>query len=179
MRITRFLFPALSIPLAVLFTACPKGGDPNVSDPDPPSLCPTAAYCPDGRNPELIRTWDPVGGIFKGIDITHGCVGGVCPDVLFTFFADSTYRFDYTEVGQDSGQVFPVNYTESGTWKAVECECREIQLPYGTGTEQTGRILLSPDGDAPYTIRFQGFSTGLYLNTSSRDSTFTFFLKRK
>ncbi len=177
MRIKEMLRLLAVLMLALVWSACPKGVDPE--DPEPPSLCPPAAFCPNGQNPALLQTWDPVGGTFRGISIPHDCIDGVCPDAIFTFSADSTYRIEYTEVGQDSGKVFPLQYTETGQWRAFECMCREIQLPYGPGTQQYGKLLLTPDKEAPYTIAYDGFSTGLYLNSSSRDSTFNFFLKKQ
>jgi hypothetical protein len=113
------------------------------------------------------------------MDVTHDCIQGICPNVIFRFLTDSTYRFDYTEVGQDSSGAFPILYGEEGNWFAYDFDCRDIRLPFNTsGTYETGTIQLNPAGEAPYTLFFVGFSTGLYLSRSSRDSTFLFYLHR-
>lgn len=169
------LFYLILIPACTLVWV----GCPGKKNQDPPSLCMEDAFCPNGFNPRLFDQWEPIGGIFKGIDISHDCVQGICPDAIFTFSPDSTYLILFTEVGQDSTGAFPVVTEERGRWVAYACDCREVDLPYQQkGTWETGKMRLEPEGMDAYTMAFEGFHTGMYLNTSSRDTTFNFFLKR-
>lgn len=168
------LFYLILIPACTLVWV----GCPGTKSQDPPSLCMEDAFCPNGLNPRLIDQWEPIGGIFEGIDISHDCIQGICPDAVFTFSADSVYQIHYTVVELDSTGAFPVNFIEKGRWLAINCSCQEIQLPYQQkGTWETGTLLMVPEGQESYTLAFQGFHSGLYLNTSSRDSTFNFYLR--
>lgn len=166
------------IALSLLLTACEK--QTNNDDPflqPGPDLCAETDNCDDGILDALLKIWTPVGGNFLGQDLTHGCVDTFCPDIEFTFLADSTYLLKMTTVHQDSNGAWTEETVETGLYRVGDCICYQHGNSWdGYQLQKVGKIHCSPAGGDAYWIDFRHFQGGVFFDSSSRDSTLILFL---
>ncbi|MBP6185115.1 MAG: hypothetical protein KA479_09255 [Saprospiraceae bacterium] len=169
----------ISLSILSIQSTCTKTDMPEDNEPLP-TLCDLADDCSDGKLNGLISKWVPIGGTFEGHTIPHDCIEGKCTSISFTFQDDLQYSISSKIVQQSPDSVYFLSNVESGLYFLSNCTCRETTDQYGKKQiEYDGTINMLPNNGQPqYNISVSIYFTGVYFNSSSRDSTFLFFLKQ-
>ncbi len=172
-------FMATCLSSLLVCSCCQTKEEEPIPEEVTPDLCSESDNCEDGILDNLVQTWQPLGGIFEGQDLNGSCQGDLCPNIQIQLMGNASYCIEKTKVVQDSMAASLLVTQEMGTYVVKDCTCSQSGNSWdGYKIEKEGTIMFNPTADAAYQVSFYRFSYGMILDNSTKDSTFSLYLKQ-